>query len=456
MLDKNIQRALEVMGYEQLTPIQEMVIPHLLEKTSVAVQARTGSGKTASFAIPICEKIDWEGYQPQALILTCTRELAEQVKVETSHIGRLKKLKVQTIIGKERMQFQIDALRQKTHIVVATPGRLMDHIRQGTVNLSELKYVVLDEADYMLDMGFIDEVDEILEYVPHDICMALFSATYPDRIQSLVKKRMPTCEFVKWEEEANILHYYQQVNDKEEAFLNALLQMPIESALVFCDMQVDVDDLFSLCLNNGIKAVKLHGGLIQSKRFDALEAFKKGKVRILIATDVAARGIDIDKVTHIIHYQAPHTLEEYTHRCGRTARKDLDGISLLLMEKKEMAKLPKLQKEYHFEKWDKPQVHKDHSYLKGTIKKENKQAKWNDTIVKLFVGAGKDKKVRANDIIGAFCSVDGVEMADIGVIEVLQKMSYVEILNGKEKLIVNAFKNKTIKNKIVKVQIAKS
>lgn len=456
MLDKKIQEALAIMGYTKLMPIQEAVIPALLKEENVVVKARTGSGKTASFAIPICEKIDWDENNPQALILTCTRELAQQIQEEVSLIGRLKKIKVQSIIGKEKMQYQVDSLKQKTHIVVATPGRLWDHLQNGTIDVSKVRYVVLDEADYMLDMGFIEQVDAIFEYLPKALCISLFSATYPTRIQALVEKRIKEPVFIEHEEKAEIEHYMCVKENIEESFLNILKQTRIESALVFCDTQVDVDDLYLLCRKKGINVAKLHGGMLQNKRFEALQSFKEGKTRILVATDVAARGIDIENVTHVIHYQLPHTLEEYTHRCGRTGRKDRSGISILLVEDTSASILKVLQKNFTIEKWKQTEVFKDYAQLKQKVTKEAKQDKWQDTVIKLYVGAGKDKKVRANDIIGAFCSVEGVGKEDIGVINVLQKMSYVEILHAKESLLVEAFKEKTIKNKKVKVQVAKS
>lgn len=454
-ISKETRNALDVMGYDELLPIQEKVIPYLLENRDVVVKAKTGSGKTASFVIPLCEKIDWQLNEPQVIVLACTRELAIQIQKEFSNIGKFKKIKATTIIGKENMEYQKDALKQKCHVVVATPGRLYDHIEQGNIDLSKVTHVIIDEADYMLDMGFCEQVEQILDELPKTRVTALFSATYPAKVQKLIDMYTRGAKFIENVDVANIDHYYIETQKKWHTLLQLLNENEIESSIIFCNQQVDVDKIYRAFMDHGIHVLKIHGGMLQKDRIKSIEAFKKGNSRLLIASDVVARGIDIEKVSHVIHYDMPKSLKEYTHRCGRSGRVDQSGCSILLVHD-EMDVLEKLRKQYPINAYKLVALKKlDLNYLNQKVVKKDKDKQWKHDVCKLYFSIGKSKKVRAVDIVGSLCSIENVTQEDIGVINILNNMSYVEILNGKEKLILEAFQNKTIKNKKVKVEIAK-
>lgn len=454
-ISKEIKDALDVMGYHTLLPIQEKVIPHLLAKQNVIVKAKTGSGKTAAFGVPVCENIVWEYKQPQVIVLTCTRELAMQIKQELSEIGRLKKIKVVPIIGKENMTYQKDALAQKCHVVVATPGRLLDHIQQGNIDLSKVAYVIIDEADFMLNLGFVEDVEEIMDNIDSEYTTASFSATFPERIEQLIDKVIQAPIRIAIEDKANICYRYKMVDDKLEGLIAVLETQDIQSAIIFCNLQEEVDDVSKQLAQRGLQVAKIHGGMRQKDRFSQMELFKQGKRRILVATDVAARGIDIDRVSHVIHYALAKCEDDFIHRCGRSARNDASGDSIMLIEPRQRNRfINQLLDQYDMEELVEETSKQSIHTLNKSVEKKNREDKWKESVCKLYFSVGKEKKIRAIDIVGALCSIDGISQADIGVISILAKMSYVEILNGKEELIVAAFQQKTIKNKKVKVEIA--
>ncbi len=447
-LSKEIEKALDIMGYHTLNEVQKQVIPLFLEHKNIVVQSNTGSGKTAAYAIPLCEMIDWENLNVQVLVLTCTRELSVQVKEEFSHIGKFKKIKATAIYGKEKMSYQVNALQQKCHVVSATPGRLIDHINRGSIDLSQVSYVVIDEADYMLDLGFNEQVKEILAYLSQDVKKALFSATYPEKIHDLIEQFFAPYEFLNLSGQLKIKHMFVETNDTDEALIDTLDSIQAESVIIFCERKDEVDDVCLTLKDQGFKHVKIHGDIFQEKRFENLKKFKSGQVRILVASDVAARGIDIDKVSHVIHYGLPSNKFDYVHRSGRTGRINETGNSIVLIkDRKELQVLP----DYKWEKF----VEEDTSDLNTRIAKKNISKQFETAVEKIYLNAGKEKGVRTLDIIGAFTSIEGVNQDDIGVVEVLNRISYIEIFNGKAQYIVDQMKNKTIKKKKIRVEIAK-
>lgn len=445
-----INKALAVMRYQSLLPVQEQVIPKLMEDINIAVKAKTGSGKTAAFAIPMCEKVEWDENKPQVLVLVCTRELALQIEEEFRQIGRFKKIRCVSLIGKKNMDYQKDQLKQKCHVVVATPGRLLDHLENENIDLSNIRHVIIDEADYMLEMGFLEQTEQILEKLPANCVKALFSATYPQKIKNLIDRYVENVEWINLEETCQIHHYYVETEHRWRDLLRVLESESIESAMIFCATQNSVDELYQRLHKMGILVSKIHGAMPQKKRIQNVEKFRRGESRILIATDVAARGLDIDQVTHVIHYDMPSTFMAYTHRCGRSGRLDKEGTSILLCETNDFSLL---EEEYEL----KPLVMHSGNLdaLKQTVIKKQGQNYWKGSVTKLHLNAGKEKKLRVGDIIGALCSIDGVDKDDIGVVEVLSKMTFVEVLNGKEQIIMDALKEKTIKNKKVKAELAK-
>ena len=322
--------------------IQQEVIPVILAGKNTVAKAPTGSGKTAAFAIPICEKISWEENAPQALILEPTRELAEQVKDEVFRIGRKKRLKVPALFGGFPIEKQIQTLRQKSHIVVGTPGRVMDHIRRETLKLDKIKYLIVDEADLMLDMGFIDEVKAILSLLQEDCRISLFSATLKPEIQELVDEHIQNVVLIMQEQKEEMekaifqVLYEAHKDTKYDTFLDILMQENPGCCLIFCGTKEMVNVLFQKLRRGRIFCGMLHGDMEQRERLKTVDAFRRGGFRFLIATDVAARGIDFEDITHVINYDFPTGRETYVHRIGRTGRNGKTGraISLVCEEDK--------------------------------------------------------------------------------------------------------------------------
>lgn len=447
-----IKKAMEVLGYEQFTKVQEEVLPLLMENKNVIVKSKTGSGKTAAFAIAMLEKIDWDKKYPQALVLTCTRELAMQIKEEIALLGKYKKVKVQSVIGKENIENQKALLKQQCHVVVATPGRLLDLIKQDAIVLDALNMIVIDEADYMFELGFLEDVEKILENVSENTQTALFSATYPAKIETLIQNKIENPTFVEIGDKVQISHYYAYCDKEETKLYEMLVHLDVESAIVFCERKEEVKKISKFLNEKGVPVSLLHGDLLQKQRFEQLLQFKRGETNVLVASDVASRGIDVDKVSHVFHVGNITNVERYIHRCGRSARKDEKGFSILLI-KGNNEQITSILEQFDSKAMDKYEVlHTNQIFQVKT--KQLKQDIFDQEIEKIYINAGSEKKIRAGDIIGALCSLENITKDDIGVIEVLRKMSYVEIYHHKADYVVEQMKDKTIKKKRVKVAIA--
>ena len=332
-LDKKIVTALTDMGFEEPSPIQAATIPLVLEGNDVIGQAQTGTGKTAAFGIPLVQAIT-DFKHIQALIMTPTRELAIQVAEEVGKIGRTRRVRALPVYGGQPIERQIRALRNNVQIVIGTPGRLIDHINRGTIRLDHIKFLVLDEADEMLDMGFVDDIEEIMHSLPVERQTLLFSATMPRPILSLTKKYMKAPKNVTISKEELtvplIEQYYFETKDKIEG-LCRLLDAEIDGKLIiFCRTKKGVDDLSIALSSRGYMAEGLHGDLSQNQRDRVMKKFREGAVDVLIATDVAARGIDVDNITHVINFDIPQDPESYVHRIGRTGRAGSHGLAIML------------------------------------------------------------------------------------------------------------------------------
>ena len=343
--------SLRKKGFEEPTPIQALTIPYLLKGTKDVVgQAQTGTGKTGAFGIPLIENVIPEFGNVQALIMVPTRELAVQVTEEMSSLSADHKVKLIAIYGGQPIDRQIDRLKRGIDIVVGTPGRIMDHLDRKTLNISKLKYVVLDEADEMLNMGFIDDIETILKSTPKEKRMLMFSATMPDNIMRLAKKYMQDFEVVTAKRDAvtqnNIQQIYFEVSnsDKFEALFRIIDVEENFYGVVFCRTKLDADEITNKLVNRGCRAEALHGDVSQGQRERVLKKFKDQKVTILVATDVAARGIDIDNLTHVINYSIPQDPESYVHRIGRTGRAGKTGTAITLITPSEYRKLIGIQK----------------------------------------------------------------------------------------------------------------
>ncbi|MED1622168.1 MULTISPECIES: DEAD/DEAH box helicase [Bacillus] len=469
-LSKEIVRALTSLKYEQPTEVQGKVIPVALEKKDLVVKSQTGSGKTASFGIPLCEMVEWEENKPQALILTPTRELAVQVKEDITNIGRFKRIKATAVYGKSPFARQKLELKQKTHIVVGTPGRVLDHIEKGTFSLERLKYLVIDEADEMLNMGFIDQVEAIIDELPTDRMTMLFSATLPEDVENLSHTYMKSPTHIEIKASGittdKIEHILLEVREEEKFSLLqdiTTLENP-DSCIIFCRTQENVDHVFRQLKRSGYPCDKIHGGMIQEDRFAVMNDFKRGKFRYLVATDVAARGIDIENITHVINYDIPLEKESYVHRTGRTGRAGNSGKAITFVTPYEERFLVEIEEYIGFEiqKIEAPSkeelakgkvAFEDKINAKPIMKKE-KSAGLNKDIMKLYFNGGKKKKIRAVDFVGTIAKIPGVTADDIGIITIQDNVSYVDILNGKGPLVLKVMKNTTIKGKQLKVHEA--
>lgn len=297
-LSEEIIRALAGLGYEKPTDVQNQVVPAALEKRNLIVKSRTGSGKTAAFGIPICELVDWTENKPQALVLTPTRELAVQVNEDITNIGRFKRIKATSVYGKESFAKQTAELKQKTHVVVGTPGRVMDHIERGTLELECIRYLVIDEADEMLNMGFIEQVEKIVRKLPEERLTMLFSATLPKDVEKLSHKIMRDASVIEIAAPAGtttnrlIDHslFIVQEGDKAKLLMDVIVVENPDSCIIFGRTQEQVDKVYRQLDQLGIRCGKIHGGLEQEDRFKVMNEFRKGTFRFLVATDVAARG----------------------------------------------------------------------------------------------------------------------------------------------------------------------
>ncbi|WP_294600815.1 DEAD/DEAH box helicase [uncultured Rikenella sp.] len=343
--------ALAAKGFETPSPIQRLTIPVMLQnRHDIIAQAQTGTGKTAAFGLPIVELLEPQAKQVQALILAPTRELAIQVNDEIQSF-RKGDLRVTPIYGGAAMNEQLRRLRAGVDIVVGTPGRILDHLRRGTLDLSALRWLVLDEADEMLNMGFIEDVDEILSYAPDERRIFLFSATMPERIAGLAKKYMRDVELLRVENKqvttdlTDQIYFEVRENDKFDALTRIIDVENDFYGIVFCRTKVAVDQLVNNLLERGYAAEGLHGDVSQAQREKILRKFKKRHSNILVATDVAARGIDVSNLTHVINYSLPQDPESYVHRIGRTGRAGNEGTAITFISPAENRQFMFLQRQ---------------------------------------------------------------------------------------------------------------
>ncbi|MBI4896142.1 MAG: DEAD/DEAH box helicase [Candidatus Aenigmarchaeota archaeon] len=352
-LHQSILQSLKDIGFEEMTDIQEQTIPAILEGKDLIGQSMTGSGKTAAFGVPIIQHCRPEK-KVQALILEPTRELAEQVTVELKKFAKHSHVFVTSIYGGVSMEPQIQNLRH-TDIVVGTPGRILDHLRNHTLSLAHVHILTLDEADRMLDMGFIDDINKIISQVPQHRQTLLFSATMPDEIKRLAHRYMKNPVHIKTQihiEKSRLSHIYYDVKPfvKNQFMIHLLQKENPELAIVFCATRTRTHSLAITLQHAGLRAKAIHGGLSQAQRMHTLESFHNKHYNIMIATDVAARGLDFKNISHIINYDVPKTPEDYTHRIGRTAREGKSGIAITLVAQQDHDAFRKIIQKVDIEK----------------------------------------------------------------------------------------------------------
>lgn len=350
-LSKPVLKALNDIGYETPTSIQSLIIPHVLAGKDVVGQAQTGTGKTAAFALPLLSRIDLKKKNPQVLVITPTRELAIQVAESfKGYAARMKEFHVLPIYGGQSYDVQLKQLKRGLHVVVGTPGRLMDHMKRGTLNLSELTCLVLDEADEMLRMGFIDDVKWILEQTPESRQMALFSATMPPAIRSIARQYLRKPEEVTIQVKTMTADTIKQRfwmvkgTDKLDALTRILDAEDFDAILVFVRTKTATVELAEKLEARGYATEALNGDIAQKSRERTIDRFKSGKIDIVVATDVAARGLDVDRISHVINYDIPTEAESYIHRIGRTGRAGRNGDAILFVSPREMWMLKVIEK----------------------------------------------------------------------------------------------------------------
>jgi ATP-dependent RNA helicase DeaD len=341
-LSPDVLKAVEGMGFDQPTPIQEKTIPLALDGQDVLGQAQTGTGKTAAFGIPLVEKVSLDSDGIQGLVITPTRELAMQVAAALHRLGKVKRVRTLAVYGGQEIDKQIRSLKKRPHIVVGTPGRLQDHLRRRTIRLNDLRMVAIDEADEMLQMGFIEEIEAILAQAPDIRQTLLFSATMPPAIKTLAEKFMtqPVHVKVKAKEETipSIEQYYIELHPKQkfDALCRLIETQAPELAMIFARTKKRVDEVAEGLNKRGYHAEGLHGDLSQARRTAVMQRFKQGMISILVATDVAARGLDISGVTHVYNFDIPQEAENYVHRIGRTGRAGKSGVATTFVTRREM------------------------------------------------------------------------------------------------------------------------
>jgi len=445
-LSKEMLHNLNEIGYKEMTPIQAESLPYILQGKDVIAQAKTGSGKTAAFGIGVLTKLQVKKFRVQSLILCPTRELADQVAKELRLLARAThNVKILTLCGGAAFGPQLGSLAHGAHIIVGTPGRILKHLKKETLVLDDLEMLVLDEADRMLDMGFSEEINEVLSFTKKRKQTLLFSATYTDEIMDISKNLQHEAISVKTtstEVKNNITERFYEVeaHQKLNALINILSNFKPENAIIFTNTKIDAKELAENLQKKKIDALAIHGDLEQYERNDVLVQFANRSCPVLIATDVAARGLDIKELSMVINYDLPHGEETYTHRIGRTGRAGQDGLAFTLFSEYEADKA--------YEYKNDTRLFEEANSLKPMSNFEMKPQ-----YITLVIEGGKKDKLRAGDILGALTGDAGLQGSSIGKIDIYERQSYVAI---EAKLIDEAHKqlqNKKIKAKKFSVWI---
>ena len=466
--EETLLAAIAKLNWKQPTEIQQQVIPLLKNKQNIVMQADTGSGKTGAYGLGILEQLKWENKTAQCLIIAPTRELALQIKNDIEHIGKYKRIKCTALIGKEPMEQQLHDLKQKHHVISGTPGRILDHIQQGNINLSSITHIVVDEVDELCAMGFYDTLCAILDAIVQPCCMCFCSATIDDAVCGLAERYTENYETISHCEEKLKKQFQNEVYQVSEAdkpaFLWKLLLYQADSTtIIFCNTRDTCESVYRNIRKHMQEVAIYHGALDQQKRRQELEKLYSGQAQIMVASDIAARGLDIDKVDTIINYDLPNDAVRFQHRAGRSGRGNRSGHVITLADASQTDLLKQFQEALDCEfircavdlinaQSDDPE-----SLAKLLSKrqlKSGKAAAFHTDILRLYIHGGKKKKIRAKDLVGAICQIDTISFADIGVIEIQGNGSYVEILNHKGMQVYEQLKTLPIKNRHLKVEIS--
>jgi ATP-independent RNA helicase DbpA len=446
-LHANLLQNLTSIGYDKMTPIQAKSLPAILSGRDVIGQGKTGSGKTAAFGLGLLEKLDVKKFRVQSLVLCPTRELADQVAQEIRKLARtIHNIKVLTLCGGMPFGPQLGSLEHGAHIIVGTPGRVDEHVRRGSLNLSQLGMLVLDEADRMLDMGFQEELDAIIEQTPATRQTLLFSATFPAQIESIAARVMnhPLMVQADTTHAGSVIHqhFYQVEEDPDQEQRKAALRLLLchhnpESAVVFCNTKRDTQEVANDLIESGFSALALHGDLEQRDRDQALIRFSNRSVSILVATDVAARGLDIEALDLVINYHLAREAEVHVHRIGRTGRAGSEGTACSLFSGKEHFKVNRLAKLMDQELDGEPLP--PLSALDNPIKEP--------CMATLQIDGGKRQKIRPGDILGALTGPAGIPGSEVGKINVFANWAYVAVTRDAAKVALNKLNEGKLKGR---------
>ncbi len=411
------------LGYEEMTPIQEAALPLGLGGEDLIAQAKTGSGKTAAFGLPLLNKLEVKSLLIQGLVICPTRELSNQVADELRRLARFQQnIKIVTLCGGVPMRPQVASLEHGAHVVVGTPGRIRDHIEKGQLDLSQVKTVVLDEGDRMLEMGFKEEMIHILGFTPEQRQTLLFSATFPEDIQYISRRFQKNPMEISVESHHDMETIDQQFyichhKEKLEGLVKLLAFNGFEHALIFCNTKKLVQEVSSYLEDRGFSALALHGDMEQREREQVLIQFKHHSVNVLIATDVAARGLDIAALPAVINYELPYDQDTYIHRIGRTGRAGQEGIAITLFTEKERYKLDRLGALLG-------QVLSYESIDRIPMKRGKRV---QPLYVTLYISGGRKDKLRKGDVLGALTKMANLDGASIGKIDVMHRSTYVAV-----------------------------
>lgn len=445
--DSKMLQNLKDLGYVSMTPIQKECLPLAIAGRDLIAKAKTGSGKTAAFGLPLLLNLNVSSMRIQSIVLCPTRELAEQVSGELRRLARFThNIKIVTLCGGTRFVPQCISLEHGAHIIVGTPGRILQHLSEKTINFEQVKTLVLDEADRMLDMGFYEDIEKIIAKMPSKRQTLLFSATFPKEIERMCNEVQTDAIRVSIEEEAHTspnitqICYSVEEHEKEEALKGVLLEHDAKSVIIFCKTKVGVAELQSYLVDEGFDALSLHGDLEQIDRDEHLLLFANGSAQILVATDLASRGLDIKDVEMVINYELPQTMEIYTHRIGRTGRMGKEGLAISFVTPREESFFEEL-KEAHF------------NFTCKTINELNpsRTTPQKALYITLCIDGGKKQKVRAGDILGTLTKDLGLEGSVIGKIDILEKYSYVAIERDYVDKAFDGLCATTIKNRRFKI-----
>ena len=443
-LTEDSLKNLTSLGYSYMTPIQEKSLPYILDKKDVIGKAKTGSGKTVSFGLGILNNLDSSNFRIQSLVLCPTRELATQVANTLKNLTRYKhNIKILTLTGGVPYKPQVHSLSHQAHILVGTPGRVLKHLTENNFSCEFINTLVLDEADRMLDMGFTEDINLIIDYLPKQRQTMLFSATYPDTIEELANTILQdpiSIEVESTHSSSSITQHFYEVNSHQKTSLILKLFKPTQkSVIIFCNTKIQCDELADSLEQYDIEPLVLHSDMEQKYRDETLIMFANKSYPILIATDVASRGLDIEDVDMVLNYDLPNDFEVYTHRIGRTARAGKDGIAVSFVD--DLGRFEELE-EYFDTKFE--------LLLSDTLKDKD-DVKLGYDYSTLYINGGKRHKLRAGDILGALTAGIGLDKNDIGKIDILPTCSYVAIKNESYQKAFDGLNSNKMKNRYFKI-----